>query len=138
MDFLKIGELASASGVNIETVRYYERRGIMPEPKRRESGYREYTKEDVLRLRFIKRAQQLGFSLSEISELLSLRVSPDTTCSDVKQQAEAKLRNIEERVQSLLRMKAALAKLIADCRDEQPGSVCPILEYLNEAGEELL
>lgn len=137
MDSLKIGELAHAAGVNIETVRYYERQGVMPEPKRRESGYREYSAEDVLRLRFIKRAQQLGFSLKEISELLSLRVSPETTCGDIKEQAEAKLINIEDRIQALQRMKSALTKLVADCRDDQPGNACPILEYLNEEGDVL-
>lgn len=134
MDSLKIGELASASGVNIETVRYYERRGILPQPKRRESGYREYTTEDVLRLRFIKRAQQLGFSLQEISELLSLRVSPETTCSDVKKQAEAKLTSIAEKIAELERMQAALTRLITECDEKQPSSACPILEYLSEEG----
>ncbi|HEX9652747.1 MAG TPA: Hg(II)-responsive transcriptional regulator [bacterium] len=132
MNTLKVGQLAKHANVNIETIRYYERRGLLPEPRRRESGYREYSQDSVCRIKFIKRAQELGFTLKEISELLSLRVDSKTTCREVKKQAEAKISDIEERIQTLTRMKAALGKLASSCDDHQPQNGCPILEYLNE------
>lgn len=130
MKTLTIGQLAKQAQVNVETVRYYERRGLIPEPHRRESGYREYSQEAVARLQFIKRAKGLGFSLKEISDLLSLRVGPDATCGDVKRRAERKLADIEEKLQALQRMKKALTKLAAACRGRGPTSECPILEVL--------
>src|SRR5574342_138792 len=107
MKTLSVGQLAKEAHVNIETVRYYERRGLLPEPKRRESGYREYSPEEVFRIRFIKRAQELGFTLKEISELLGLRVDSKTTCAKVKKQADAKISDIEEKIRLLKKMKAA-------------------------------
>ncbi len=98
---LTTGQLAKQAQVNVETIRYYERRGLLPEPPRRWSGYREYSQADVAHLRFIKRAKELGFSLSEISELLSLRVDPDTTCDDVQQRTEIKIADIEAKIQTL-------------------------------------
>jgi len=130
MKTLTIGQLAKQAQVNVETVRYYERRGLIPEPHRRESGYREYSQEAVARLQFIKRAKGLGFSLKEIFDLLSLRVGPDATCGDVKRRAERKLADIEEKLQALQRMKKALTKLAAACRGRGPTSECPILEVL--------
>lgn len=130
MKSLTIGQLARQAQVNVETVRYYERRGLMPEPPRRESGYRQYSEPDVARIRFIKRAQTLGFTLKEISELLSLRVDPKTTCGDVKGRAEVKIANVEEKIRDLQRMKKALIKLTASCRGRGPTSKCPILEML--------
>jgi MerR family mercuric resistance operon transcriptional regulator len=132
MKTLSVGQLAKDANVNIETVRYYERRGLLPEPKRRESGYREYSPEDVFRIKFIKRAQELGFTLKEISELLALRVDAKTTCAKVKKQAEAKISDIEEKILLLKKMKAALGKLASSCKDHKPQQGCPILEYLNE------
>lgn len=131
MENLTIGQLAKKAHVNTETVRYYERRGLMPEPPRRESGYRQYSQDDVARLQFIKRAKELGFSLAEISELFSLRVAPNTTCGDVKGRAEAKIANIEEKIEILEEMKRALVKLTAQCRGRGPVSACPILEGLD-------
>lgn len=90
MESLTTGQLARKAHVNVETLHYYERRGLMPEPPRRESGYRQYSEGDVARIQFIKRAQDLRFSLKEIAELLSLRVDPHTTCADVKKKAEVK------------------------------------------------
>ena len=112
MTTLKIGQLAKAANVNIDTVRYYERRGLIPEPPRKESGYREYTQNYIARIRFVKRAQDLGFSLNEISELMDLRVDSQTVCSDVKKRTEAKVIDIEEKIQSLVRMKQTLTNLL--------------------------
>mgnify|MGYP003527229469 CR=1 FL=1 len=131
MGTLTIGRLAKKAQVNIETVRYYERRGLLPEPPRRQSGYRQYSENDVSRLLFIKRAQTLGFTLKEILELLSLRVDPNTTCGDVKRRAEAKIADIEEKTLALKKMKKALTKLAATCKGRGPTSECPILEMLN-------
>ena len=131
MEHLTIGELASRAKVNVETVRYYERRSLIPEPPRSESGYRQYPRDAVSRIRFIRRAKALGFYLREISELLSLRVDPDTTCGDVKRRAEAKIAEIEEKIESLQTMKQALTKLAASCRGGGPTSNCPILEVLD-------
>lgn len=135
MKSLSIGQLAKQASVNIETVRYYERRGLLPEPKRRESGYREYAEEDVLRIKFIKRAQELGFTLKEISEMLILRVASKTTCRKVKKQAQAKISDIEEKIRVLEKMKTALGKLAASCEEQEPQRGCAILEYLNEQGD---
>ena len=134
METLTIGQLAKSAGVNVETVRYYERRGLIPEPSRRASGYRQYTRDYAARIRFIKRAQELGFSLSEIAELLALRVGSDTVCSDVKQRAEVKIDNIEAKIQILKQMKQALVTLVAVCNENGITSECPILETLEGKG----
>jgi MerR family mercuric resistance operon transcriptional regulator len=130
MQTLTVGQLAKAAHVNIETIRYYERRGLLPEPPRRESGYRQYALDTVARIKFIKRAQELGFSLKEIQELLSLRVNPGTTSADIKRRAEAKLAYIDTKLRDLKKMKAALMKLTAACRGRGPTSECPILDAL--------
>ena len=103
------------------------------QPVRPRSGYRRYGDETVERIRFVKRAQDLGFSLEEVGELLALRVDPQTTCTDVRSQAEAKIVAIEEKLRELDRMKRALEQLTASCIDQGPVSECPILEAL--AGE---
>lgn len=131
MKSLTIGQLAKRAQVNVETVRYYERRGLMPNPPRRESGYRQYTEADVSRIRFIRRTKELGFSLKEILELLSLRIDPDTTCGDIKKRAKAKIVDIEDKIRTLHGMKRALAKLVGSCRGRGPTSECPILEVLD-------
>ncbi len=89
MTVLTIGQLARRADVGVETVRFYQRKGLLAEPDRRPSGYRQYDEAIVDRLRFIKRAKELGFTLNEIKELLSLRLDPSTTCADVKNRAEA-------------------------------------------------
>lgn len=131
MKSLTIGQLAKRAQLNVETVRYYERRGLMPDPPRRASGYRQYSEDDITRIRFIRHAKDLGFSLKEISELLSLRIDPDTTCGDIKRKAEAKIADIEEKIRALQEMKKGLGKLVASCRGRGPTSECPILEVLN-------
>jgi MerR family mercuric resistance operon transcriptional regulator len=111
-------------------MRFYEREGLVPEPPRTASGYRQYPEETVSRIRFIKRAKDLGFTLKEIKELLSLRASPRSQCADVKRRAEAKIKDIEQRVQDLQRMKEALARLTAACEGRGPVTECPLLKAL--------
>ncbi|GBE34469.1 mercuric resistance operon regulatory protein [bacterium BMS3Bbin06] len=135
MERLTIGKLAKQAEVNIETIRYYERRGLIPKPPRRESGYRQYPRDTVTRIQFIKRAKELGFSLREILELLSLRVDPATTCGDVKKRAEIKIADIEEKIRTLQGMKKALMNLTVECKGRGPVSECPILEALDTKGE---
>jgi len=130
MKLLTIGQLAKRVNVNIETIRYYERRGLLPAPPRNESGHRQYSDEAVQRTDFIKRAQSLGFSLNEISELLTLRVEPGKTCSDVKARVEAKMADVENRIVELIRMREALERLSKRCTGSGPVSRCPILEEL--------
>lgn len=120
MESITIGTLAKKSNVRKETVRYYERRGLIPEPPRTESGYRQYSQEALTRILFIKRAQGLGFSLKEIGELLSLRVNKNTTCGDFKNIAEVKISEIEDKIRSLDEIKNALTKLVALCSGEGP------------------
>ena len=134
MRTLTIGELAGAVGVNVQTVRYYERRGLLPEPKRRASGYREYPESDVARLGFIRRAQALGFTLSEIEDLLALRVDPATTPADVHRCVEEKISAVETKIADLKRMRSALKKMSAECHANGPLSDCPFLDALEAQG----
>src|SRR6267378_3684955 len=117
---LTIGQVARSAGVGIETVRFYERQGLLTEPARKESGYRQYGEDVVARLRFIRRAKELGFSLKEIAELLALRVEPDTTCAAVRQRAEAKIADIETKIESLREIRAALVKVTKQCSGHGP------------------
>jgi MerR family mercuric resistance operon transcriptional regulator len=135
MKLLTIGQIAKLAEVGVETVRFYERQGLIHEPGRKPSGYRQFPEDVIARLRFIKRAKELGFSLKEIKELLALRVDPTTTCGEVKAQAEAKVVDIEGKIASLLRMKKALVKLTAVCRGQGPTSECPILDALQKEEE---
>lgn len=134
MNALSTSNLARQGGVNLETIRYYERRGLLPKPPRTPAGYRTFDPEAVRRIRFIKQAQALGFSLKEIRELLSLRLDPRRSCGDVRARAEAKLADIEEKIASLHAMKETLARFIAACSGRGPISACPILEALDEEG----
>lgn len=128
---MRIGELAQRAGVNIQTVRYYERRGLLPEPQRRPSGYREYDPAALERLRFIRRAQELGFTLAEIGELLELRHDPHTPAAAVKARAEAKIADIDHRMHDLERIRHALVHLAGRCRGGQgPIGDCPLLDAL--------
>lgn len=129
---MKIGEIAKAAGVGIDTVRFYEREGLLPKPARRPSGYREYAPDAVLDLRFIKRAKELGFSLKEISELLSIGREPTATAADVKKLAEEKLADLENKIRSLQRMKRALQKVVKECPGRGPTGDCSILRSLTE------
>ncbi len=128
---LTIGHLAEQAGVNLETVRYYERRGLLPKPPRSASGYRLFPKNSARLLRFIRRAQELGFSLKEIREVLSLRVSRATTSRDIRARAEAKIADIDAKIKSLESMKKTLRKLTTVCDGCAPLAECPILESLD-------
>lgn len=127
---MKIGEVAKAARVGIDAVRFYERQGLLPEPARRPSGYREYTLDAVTDLRFIKRAKELGFSLREISELLSIARETSATAADVKELAEKKLDDLEDKIRSLQRMRRALRKVAEGCPGSGPTSGCSILQSL--------
>lgn len=126
----KTGEVAEKTGVNKETVRYYERRGLIPEPERRRSGYRIFTEEHVKRIRFIKRAQDLGFTLSGVEDLLSLRVDEHTTCADVRNRALAKKEDVDQKIAELQRIRRGLQHLTELCQGDGPTSECPILEAM--------
>lgn len=130
-DGFTIGEVADRAEVNIETLRYYERKGLIQKPPRTASNYRAYPAETVRRVRFVKRAQQLGFSLVEIGELLSLRASPKSRCGDVRDRAEAKIADIDDKMRTLRRMKKALTGLVSECRGRGPVTDCPILSALD-------
>lgn len=128
---LTIGQVARRAGVGVETVRFYERERLLDEPARKASGYRQYEESIVARLQFIRRAKELGFTLVEIKDLLSLRLDPSTSCADVKSRAQAKIADIEEKIRTLQRMKKALVKLTKACSGRGPISECPILEGLD-------
>ncbi|MGH9893319.1 MAG: MerR family transcriptional regulator [bacterium] len=136
MTGLKVGDVAKQAGVNLQTIHYYERRGLLPKPPRTGSNYRAYPEDAVLRVRFVKRAQELGFTLKEIKELLSLRATPRTRCSDVRERAEAKVQNIDDKVRTLQAMRKALTKLIGECSGKGPVTQCPILEALDSEDNE--
>lgn len=127
---LSIGQLAGKSGFGIETIRFYERNGLIDEPPRKSSGYRQYPENAISRLQFIRRAKELGFSLKEIKELLSLGTDPTTTCADIRSRAEAKIADIEGKIQSLKSIKSALTRLTKSCGGKGPVSECPIWEAL--------
>src|SRR4051794_13664543 len=128
---MKIGEVAERGGVNLQTIRYYEREGLLPAPPRLASGYRLYTEDTVRRVKFIKRAQELGFTLAEIRDLLTLRVSEARSSAEVRSIAEAKITDIENKVRSLRAMKKALVHLTDRCSGHGPATECPILESLD-------
>jgi len=127
---LTIGKLAKRADVSIDSIRFYERRGLIAEPVRTDSNYRIYRREVATQLRFIKRAQQLGFSLAEVKELLALRQDPHATKADVKQKTEEKIADIRSRIEDLTRMLKALEQLDASCDGCGPTSECPILKSL--------
>jgi len=131
MTTLRIGELASKGKVNLETIRYYEREGLLRPPQRTSSGHRAYAPPDVLRLRFIKRSQALGFRLTEIKELLALKVAPDQPCMDVVRQIEAKAVEVKAKIAHLQAIERTLRKMKASCDGRRSMSECPILESLD-------
>ncbi len=132
---MTIGQVAKRTDVGIETIRFYERRGLIDEPPRRDSGYRQYSEDVIARIEFIKRAKELGFSLKDINELFSLRVDHDTPCDDVRSRAEAKIADTQEKIRELQRIRKALKKLATACTGHGPTSECPILDALE--GKEL-
>ena len=127
---LTIGKLAKKADVSIDSIRFYERRGLIAEPKRTESNYRVYPLEAADQLRFIKKAQQLGFSLSEIQELLELSHNPTASKADVKRKTEEKIEDIKSKIKNLSRMLKALEQLDKTCDGHGPVAECPILKAL--------
>jgi len=137
MEYLTTGRLAKEAGVNIDTVRYYEKRGLIPKPPRKDSGYRMFREDAIKRIIFIKHAQQIGFSLHEIEELLFLRVGSKTTCREVKKRTEAKIVEVEGKILNLQRIKRALEKMADICRANKRIGDCPILDMLDAQGDNL-
>ncbi|MEM8860412.1 MAG: MerR family transcriptional regulator [Chloroflexota bacterium] len=127
---LSAGKLAKAADVNVETLRYYEKRGLLPEPPRKESGYRVYPESTIDRLKFIRGAQVLGFTLEEIQELLDMRIDTDANRADVRERAAAKILSIEEKISALEQMKQALNHLLHQCHGNGSTADCPILEAI--------
>jgi Hg(II)-responsive transcriptional regulator len=129
MTAMTIGKAASEAGVNIETIRFYERRGLIQRPPKG-NGYRVYSSEEIARIRFIKQAQHIGFSLSEIDDLLALRADPAADCSQVRRQAVAKLDEVHRKIEQLQNVGAALETLIAACPGRGALQACSILDAL--------
>jgi DNA-binding transcriptional MerR regulator len=129
-DILRIGEVARRAGVNIQTLRYYERIGLVKPDARQDSGYRIYQDAAVQRIRFIKHAQKLGFTLKEIADLLRLRVSRTAQCEEVRRRTEARLRFVRDKVESLMNMAKVLEELIYSCKKRTLSDPCPILKAL--------
>ncbi len=132
METLTISRLARQGGVNLETIRYYERQGLLPKPPRTPAGYRMFPQEAARRLRFIRRSQELGFSLGEIRDLLSLRMKPGARRADVRARADAKIADIEQKIRALQGMKKALCGLSERCDGCGSLAECPILDSLDE------
>lgn len=134
MDGFTIGEVAKQTHVRIETLRYYERRGLVAPPPRNGANYRLYPEETVRRVQFIKRTQALGFSLRDITELLALRATPETPCADIRIRVFAKITAIEQKIRALHAMQHALAQLVAACSGQGEITDCPILASLDTEG----
>jgi MerR family transcriptional regulator, copper efflux regulator len=128
---LTIGAVAKRVGVAIDTIRYYEREGLLPEPQRRASGYRSYGEGAIAQLRFIRRAKHLGFTLEEIRELLALSADRQRGVKAVKKRAQQRLAAIEQRILELQRVRDGLAQLVASCPGHGAPEECPILRALN-------
>jgi Hg(II)-responsive transcriptional regulator len=128
---MRIGEVAERAGVNVQTLRYYERRGLLPSPTRRPSGYREYGPETVALIRFIKRAQHLGFTLQDVGELLELRENPSRNRVAVRAVAVRQVADIAARIRRLAAMQRALEQLVQACECGST-SACPIIEALDD------
>lgn len=131
MSTLRTAQVAELAGVNVETLRFYERKGILPEPPRRASGYREYPPETVERVRFIKRAQELGFTLKEVQDLLELRETTRAKAGRVRNVAKEKLEEIEHKIRDLEAVRQSLTELLSTCDGNKPIVSCPIIDSLS-------
>jgi len=129
---MRVGEVAAQARVNVQTVRYYERRGLLTAPERTAAGYRQYPPEVVPRIRFIKRAQELGFTLEEITDLLALQVRHGAACDEVSRRAAEKIRVVRQKVRELENLKKILENLVEACAARAPTAECPVLEALEE------
>jgi Hg(II)-responsive transcriptional regulator len=124
------GQVATAAEVHSETLRYYERRGLLPAVRRTAAGYRQYEPDAVTRIRFIKHAQKLGFSLPEIRELLALRVRDGAACADVARRSRDQLALVRRKIDDLQRIQRTLRRLVAACAKRRPTDQCPVLASL--------
>lgn len=129
------GQLAKRVGVNVETLRYYERLDLLSPPTRKSSGYRIYGPSELRRLHFIKNAQALGFTLQEIAEFLNLRIGSTAACGDVRRKTQVKLGQVEKKIEYLESLARSLRQLIRSCEAEQITDHCPILESLEQQAE---
>jgi Hg(II)-responsive transcriptional regulator len=129
---MMIGEVAARAGVPVATIRYYESRGLIPEAPRASSGYRQYGHDAAERLRFIKRAQELGFTLDDVQEILGLRVDDPATCPAVEAKTREKIEHVRRKIRDLQRIEDALERVAASCGDRRATVECPILESLAE------
>lgn len=127
MTAMKIGEVAKRSNIGIETIRYYERQGLLLKPVRRPSGYRQYDESTIERLEYIRQAKELGFTLGEIRELLELSFVSQACSEDIRQRAEEKVADIEGKIRSLQQMKRSLGKILQCCREKNFNEECPLL-----------
>ena len=132
MSGITIGKLARSAGVNVETVRFYERKGLLAQPERPQAGFRSYSSAALRRLRFIRSARELGFTLNEISELLTLRQNPSATCEDVRARTREKIDEIDRKLELLGKMRVSLTHLVQSCESNGPALACPILDSLEE------
>ncbi|MDP8017651.1 MerR family transcriptional regulator [Prescottella equi] len=132
---MRSSEVAARAGVNVQTLRYYERRGLLDEPPRSASGYRAYPADAVAVVRFIKRAQEHGFSLDEIEELLHLADGGPDDCQTARELAETKMANLAEKIADLQRMQQSLAELVTTCELPRTDRCCPLIQNLHDEGE---
>ena len=130
MNFLRIGTLAKQVGLGVETIRFYEQKGLIPIPSRTVSGYREYPKATIARIQFIKRAKSLGFSLREVNEFLALKSSSGSDCHSVKNKIHIKIEDITQKITDLEALLSCLRQLDDACSGADPISGCPILYYM--------
>lgn len=135
MSILTIGKVAKQAGVNVETIRFYERRGLIEQPPKPDRSFRQYTPEIIKRVRFIQEAQALGFSLREIADLLELRADPSASCADVHSRAMAKKQDVRRKIMLLKRMETALSNLIEGCPKKGKLENCPIIGALASDSE---
>ena len=127
MKAMKIGEVAKRSGIGIETIRFYEREGLLQEPERRPSGYRQYDESTVKRLEYIRQAKELGFTLAEIRELLELSFTAHEACQHIWQRAEAKITDIGNKIRSLQKMRRSLRIIVKRCKTKDSPHECPLI-----------
>ncbi|MGH9129172.1 MAG: MerR family DNA-binding protein [Acidimicrobiales bacterium] len=133
---MRSSEVAVAAGVNVQTLRYYERRGLLAEPERLGSGYRAYRPDTVRVVRFVKRAQALGFSLEEVESLLELAAGGPSNCDIAKQMAEQKVAQLDAKIASLVSMRDSLGRLVATCAEPRSQRDCPLLHTCDDQPRE--
>lgn len=131
---MRTSQVAAQAGVNVQTLRYYERRGLLPEPERSESGYRSYGTRAVRTVRFVKRAQTLGFTLEEIESLIALAAGGPDSCDSAKALAAEKLDQLERKIADLAAMRNALCQLVATCEWAPRQRECPLLDAIGQEG----